>query len=71
VYQSLGLTVDDRVSAYRGLFGERLDSSLINEIRQASKGNYALGSERFKKEVEAALGRRASPGLPGRPGQRK
>jgi len=71
VYQSLGLTADDRVSAYRQLFCDRLDSRLVNEIRQATKGNYALGSEGFKKEVEAALGRRASPGLPGRPCQRE
>lgn len=47
VWQSLGLTVDDRVSAYRGLFGERLDSSLVNEVRQAGKGDYALKNKRF------------------------
>ncbi|MGH9438090.1 MAG: transposase [Terriglobia bacterium] len=42
--------------------GERLD-----QIRQATNGNYALGNQRFKEDIEQALKRRATPGKSGRP----
>ena len=35
--------------------------------RSATNGNFALGSERFQNEIEAALGRRARHGQSGRP----
>jgi len=60
-YLQLGRT------AYRELFTAHLDPERISEIRQATNGNYALGSERFKAEVEQALRRRATPGKSGRP----
>jgi putative transposase len=44
-----------------------MDPERINEIRLATNGNYALGNERFKKEIEQALKRRATPGRSGRP----
>ena len=56
-----------RRKAYRDLFLYELDKGLVDEIRQSTNGNYALGCERFQKEVEEALGRRASKGIPGRP----
>lgn len=40
---------------------------MVDEIRQATNGNFALGNDRFKEEIEAALGRRVQPGRPGRP----
>ncbi len=33
----------------------------------ATNGNYALGSERFQREIEVTLGRRARRGQAGRP----
>jgi hypothetical protein len=39
----------------------------IDEIRQATNGNYAPGNDRFKTEIERALTRRATPGRSGRP----
>jgi len=60
-YLQLGRT------AYRELFTAHLDPERISEIRQATNGNYALGSERFKAEIEQALRRRATPGKSGRP----
>ncbi len=39
----------------------------MEEIRKATNGNFALGNERFQKEIAAALGRRVSPGKSGRP----
>jgi putative transposase len=44
-----------------------MDESLLDEIRGATNGNYALGNERFRVEVEMTLQRRAAPGKPGRP----
>ena len=66
-YQCLGRNDSERLAAYGALFCADLDSAIIDEIRQATNGNHALGSERFGQEAEAALGRRATRGSPGRP----
>lgn len=66
-YQGLGRDATSRQAAYRELFRCELDPGLVDEIRTATNGNYALGNERFAAEVAAALGRRAAPGKSGRP----
>lgn len=66
-YQRLGSDQAGRTTAYRALFREQLAPSMADEIRNATNGNYALGSERFTREVAAALGRRVTPGKSGRP----
>ena len=67
LYVYLGRNACRREQAYRELFRNQLDPGMVDEIRHATNGNYALGSERFRQEVEIALGRRARPGRPGRP----
>ena len=67
VYMRLGNSVKERESAYRELFQEELNADLINEIRQSTNGNFALGSTSFKEEISKALGRRVTLGKPGRP----
>lgn len=67
LYNDLGRTVDSRQQAYRFLFQAHLDDSQIQEIRRATNGNYALGNEKFKAEIEQMLKRRARPGRSGRP----
>ena len=67
VYLRLGSDEKGRQAAYRALFHREMDGLLLEEIRQATNGNYALGSQRFVEQVEYALGRRASRGMPGRP----
>jgi putative transposase len=67
LYMGLGQTNDKRQTAYRELFRNELKPGIIDEIRQATNGNFALGSERFKKEMAKALGRRVTPGKSGRP----
>jgi len=42
---------------------------VVDAIRSATNGNFALGGERFQKEIEAMLGRRAGRGQAGRPGR--
>ena len=66
-YRRLGRTEADRREAYRALFRAQLDEELVEEIRSATRGNYALGNERFQKEIEKVLGRRAVRGISGRP----
>ena len=56
-----------RQAASRELFRCQLEPALIDEIRQATNGNFALGSALFGEQVAAALGRRAQPRKAGRP----
>lgn len=67
LYTQLGETADLRASAYRELFRYQLDPGLVDQIRSATNGNYALGNARFASEVEQTLGRRAVRGKAGRP----
>lgn len=67
VYQALGGDAPDRQAAYRELFRHELEPGLVDEIRRATNGNFALGGERFSTEIAAALGRRVTPGKSGRP----
>jgi putative transposase len=67
LYTALGSADGVRCRAYRELFRQHLDPGLVDAIREATNGNFALGSERFRREAEAALGRRVSPGQSGRP----
>lgn len=66
-YQALGGDEPRRQAAYRELFRYQLDPGLVDEIRGATNGNYALGSPRFQEQVARALGRRAARGKSGRP----
>ena len=66
-YRRLARTEADRREVYRALFRAHVDEALVEEIRSATNGNYALGSERFQKQIEKVLGRRAVRGVSGRP----
>ena len=66
-YRRLGRNEEARREAYRELFKAQLDPEVLGQIRGATNGNFALGSERFQKQIEAALGRRARRGTAGRP----
>lgn len=66
-YLRLGRSKGKRLQAYRELIGVHLEPSFVDEIRNATNGNYVLGSEQFKKEIAGMLGRRVTPGRPGRP----
>jgi putative transposase len=67
LYLSIGNEPSSRYRAYRSFFGEPLEAGMQDEIRAATNGNYVLGSEKFKAQIEAVLGRRVSPGRSGRP----
>lgn len=66
-YLQLGKDDASRREAYRELFLERMESTLVAEIRDATNSGFCLGNERFKTEVSRMLQRRVTPGKPGRP----
>ncbi|MBV8535400.1 MAG: transposase [Alphaproteobacteria bacterium] len=61
LYRALGATPRDRQAAYRDLFEAELDPAFVDELRAATNGGWAIGSERFKREIAAALGRHVAP----------
>lgn len=67
LYDALGNAADARQAAYRELFRYELEPGLVDEIRRATNGNFALGNARFAAEVASMIGRRAVPGVSGRP----
>jgi len=66
-YLALAGTGVAQLEAYRALFKNALETDVVDSIRAATNGNFALGSARFASEVATALGRRAVPGRSGRP----
>lgn len=71
LYSDLGQNVKERQDAYRELFRYELEPGEIDKIRKATNGNFALGSEKFAKEISEMLGRRVIPGKNGRPRKKK
>ncbi len=66
-YVALAERKDTRLAAYRALFNPPLDSKFAEEVTLSISKGMALGSDRFKDEVEAIYGRRVKPGVTGRP----
>ena len=59
MYLTLGPSSGDRLRAYAALFRSALDDAMLEEIRNSTNKGWALGSERFRKEVTVCVGRRA------------
>lgn len=66
-YLAQGADATARQLAYRELFRHELEPGVVDAIRQATNGNYALGDGRFGEQIAQALGRRVQPGKSGRP----
>ncbi|MFK7975699.1 MAG: transposase [Halioglobus sp.] len=66
-YLCLGDSKTTRLENYRQLLGGVMEDSVLTEIRNATNGNFVLGDDRFREEIEQALQRRVSPGQTGRP----
>lgn len=67
LYTALGEDAATRQAAYRKLFSNALDPGLVDKIRHATNGNFALGNDHFAEQVGLMIGRRAVPGQSGRP----
>ena len=66
LYSAQGRSDEERCGCYRELFRAHLEPELIDEIRQATIGNFVLGDARFGAEIEVMLQRRVTPGKAGR-----
>jgi putative transposase len=69
-YATLAQGDETRRAAYRELFREAMPDRILQRIRFASNGNFALGSEDFTASAARALGRSVTPGFGGRPRKR-
>ena len=69
IFLALGPDEVNRRAAYLELFRGEPEPMELEEIRTSANAGYALGNERFRKEMAVALGRRAGPGKPGRPSE--
>jgi putative transposase len=67
IYRALGADDGSRQAAYRALFDDVLPEAFIAELRAATNGGWALGSEAFKETVACMAQRRATPLPAGRP----
>ena len=67
LYMAIDRQTSRRLASYRAFISERVDKTLIADIRQATNRGMAVGSEEFKKQIEAVTGRRMRPAKMGRP----
>jgi len=66
LYVVLGNTGEALSAAYRALFRYQLDDAELMEIRDLLNKGLAVGAERFKDQIEAAVARSVRPGQAGR-----
>jgi putative transposase len=57
-YLSLGGSESERQRRYRSLFETYIETDLLADVRQSINQGLALGSEKFRKEIEELGGRR-------------
>jgi putative transposase len=67
VYTNLGRNDEDRRTAYRYLFEEKLSDQLLTQIRHAGNGNRPLGPAAFVEEIAKIAGRKPPRQRSGRP----
>ena len=61
LYLALGADASERREAYRALFAEAPGDEFVEALRAATNGGWALGSERFQRQIAAIGARRATP----------
>jgi len=66
LYLALGTEASERQRAYRALFRSQMDEEALTQIRKAASRELVLGNERFRQEIEHALGKRVEPQKRGR-----
>ncbi|MDZ7785035.1 MAG: transposase [Halioglobus sp.] len=59
-YLALGASNAERQKQYRALFDSCIDEDVLTDIRQSVNQGLALGSERFRRQIETLGGRRQS-----------
>lgn len=61
IFRRLGRSKPERQKNYRALFRASLDEAFIEAIRAATNGGWALGNDRFRREIAKAAKRRVAP----------
>jgi putative transposase len=61
LFQRLGCGAEARQQAYRDLFRAKLDENFVAALRAATNGGWALGDERFQRQIAEAARRRVAP----------
>ena len=67
LYAELGQSKLQRLKAYRALFENALNQSLIDDIRRCTQKEIVLGNDRFKQQVAELTGMKLKTGINGRP----
>ena len=67
LYEAIDPDPMQRLRAYRSLFEHQLDEADIQAIREAAQFCVPLGNDRFKQQIEAALGHSTGYAKRGRP----
>jgi len=67
LYTGLGRTWEEQQKSYRNMFSVLLDKEKIHSIDTAARFSMPLGDNRFKEQIEKALGRRIGHAKRGRP----
>ena len=70
LYWALGNTPFEREAAYQRLLQQSPDPEEIEQLQQTILKGWALGTERFKSNLEHRIARRVSPAKRGRPGNK-
>jgi putative transposase len=60
-YLLLDSDVAERQAAYRALFKSRISEKTLSEIRESTNKSWALGSDKFKAQIEKKTGRASAP----------
>jgi putative transposase len=67
LFKRLGRSAAEQQKEYRALFRGKADEEFVDALRAATNGGWALGSERFRREIAKAARRRVTPLPKGRP----
>ncbi|WP_208597708.1 hypothetical protein [Desulfogranum mediterraneum] len=66
-YLGLGTDSVERRNRYRALFAQQVEGRLLTKVRANTNKGLAVGTHRFKKEIEKLNGRRVKARKRGRP----
>jgi putative transposase len=58
LYLALAEADETRRSHYRSLFVDEIPEGALAALREATNGAFALGSDRFQRQIAAMVGRR-------------
>jgi putative transposase len=67
LYLALGNSAAERQAAYRDLFATEIDPDSLNVVRACLQTGTPLGNDRFRAQIEQALGVKVGYSARGRP----